>query len=254
MSDWMPLIPWFLIIILLSMIFFLLFLYIRKRKLLLSFKRRNEELDQSLLHMEEMLIQLRTERHDMIKHFLVMEEMAKGSREMLQQYAGEVGNALRWMNQTIRGEKNHLAALLSHLLHQAEQTSIEVKLDLEAPLSRMPLSMAEQIRLVGNLLENALKAADAYRRFHEKGDIAVYSSIRSGLYLLEIENKTPPIPGEVIDRLFKQPLDLRQGDEIHGLGTYIVAQLIREHDGSLQFYYQPPLFTVKIKLPMIVQE
>ncbi|WP_052330119.1 GHKL domain-containing protein [Thermicanus aegyptius] len=119
----------------------------------------------------------------------------------------------------------------------------------------MPVGLAEQTKLAGNLLENALEAAKKYAKANPGAVIEIYSSIRSGLYLLEIRNSTLPISGEVLDRLFKTPVTPGQGDGgsswRHGIGAYVVAETVKKQNGYLDFTYQPPILSVKIKIPVV---
>lgn len=58
---------------------------------------------------------------------------------------------------------------------------MSVSLHMHTPLSSLPFSPADQVSLVGNILENALDSAAEAR---EKAEIKLETSLRSGLYVL----------------------------------------------------------------------
>lgn len=84
--------------------------------------------------------------------------------------------------------------------------------------------------------------------------IALSTEYYSGIYILTISNTTLPIASNRLDSLFKTFQPSEKGGEHEGLGTFIIADIVARHRGKLSFTYEPPLLTIKIKLPIVVKE
>lgn len=247
---------WSLFALLLLALCAAIYAVLRYRSRTLKLENENRLLKIQQANMEQLLNEIRAERHDFIKHLQALEHLSEQRENgTLTRYLDEVKSDLRHMNEILRGEKGHMASLLSHIIKESALHHVRVELDLGVPLSSMPVGLAEQTKLAGNLLENALEAAKKYAKANHEAVIEIFSSIRSGLYLLEIRNSTLPISGEVLDRLFKTPVTPGKGDGgsswRHGIGAYVVAETVKKHNGYLDFTYQPPILSVKIKIPVV---
>lgn len=232
------------------------FLTIHWRKRARALEHENHLLMTQQANMEELMNEIRSERHDFIKHIQAIEHLSRQQEnEILAQYLDELNSDIQRINATVRGEKGHMASLLIHIAEESNRSHVRVRYDLEVPLSSLPMGLIEQTKLAGNLLENALEAATKYAERHDQAYIEVYSSIRSGLYLLEVRNSTLPIPGEVLDQLFKHPVpsskEIGSRRWMHGIGTYVIAETVKKHTGTLEFSYQPPWMSVKVKIPVL---
>lgn len=102
------------------------------------------------------------------------------------------------------------------------QSHIDVKQPIRCDAPRLA-------QLFSNLLSNALKHGSAER------PINVVAEIDNGEFRLSVTNGGRPIPPETIERLF-QPYF--QGDQKErsglGLGLYIVAEIARAHNGTIE--------------------
>ncbi|OUM88898.1 MAG: hypothetical protein BAA01_16490 [Bacillus thermozeamaize] len=228
---------------------------IRWRKRARELEHTNRLLLDQQIHMEQMINEIRSERHDFIKHMRVIENLARQQeRGILDQYLDELNGELQRINVLNRGEKAHMASLLKHVLEACRHDHVQVRYELEVPLSALPMGLVDQTKLVGNLLENALEAACRYAQQHHQAQIEVFTSVRSGLYLLEVRNSTLPIPREIVDALFKQPVPSSKAGSAngwkHGIGTHVIAETVKKHQGTLDFRYQFPWMTVKVKIPL----
>jgi two-component system, OmpR family, sensor histidine kinase ChvG len=106
------------------------------------------------------------------------------------------------------------------------------------------------VQLLDKLIENAVDFCPA------GGTITVRLERAHGHYLLQVQNDGPPIPQELLGRLFESLFEQRQGrdDKPHfGLGLYIVRLVAEFHAGSAIAANRPDgagaIFT--ITLPML---
>lgn len=198
---------------------------------------------------EEAFRLIRAQRHDFLAHAGALQFMAKeGKWEEAAAYLGDLLEDYGRVNTAIQGEKAHVAALLLRAMQRAEATGIRLTLDLSRPLSELPLPPQEQSKLVSNVLNNALEAAEAC----EPGErwVKMTSLVGGGLYVLEADNSTVPLPADMTDRLFRTyGLSTKGGHR--GVGTYIIASITRKYRGLLEYSATGGRFRLKLKFPVI---
>jgi two-component system, OmpR family, sensor histidine kinase ChvG len=105
------------------------------------------------------------------------------------------------------------------------------------------------VQLLDKLVENAVDFCPA------TGTITVRLARASGNYVLQVENDGPPIPQELLERLFESLFEQRQGrdDKPHfGLGLYIVRLIAEFHGGTAVAANRPngggAIFTITLPL------
>lgn len=218
-------------------------------------KKQAEERHAVLKQMEQMndtFIEIRAQRHDLIMHVGAIQYLLEAEQiGEAKQYMKQLISTYDTVHESIKGEQGHLASLLYPLRLQAEDAGVAVHYDLEVPLSALPLSSVDQIRLMGNLLHNALEAAIEAVRHGLDSRIRLQSSRVGGHYIVEVSNTSMPIPAHVLDKLYKKSGLSTKGGSHEGLGTYTIGKLVRQYQGKLDYKLDAPEFYVKIKLPII---
>jgi len=198
---------------------------------------------------------LRSERHDFLKHVnavqhLLAEQQYDGAQFYFQELIGQYTAS----NSAIAGENGHIAVTLLHYQAQAEANGTDVLYELETPLSRLPMKITDQVKLLSNLLSNATEAASEYARTKKKSYLHVRTNMYGGIFILEVTNSTPALPKEIVDYLF-QCFDIStKGGSHEGLGTYIIAKTTEQYGGTLRYTYEEPMFSIKIKVPIVVEK
>ncbi|MGE6631928.1 sensor histidine kinase [Bacillus sp. NPDC077027] len=195
----------------------------------------------------DLLIELRSKNHETARHLnaLSISKEADYLQDWINQFAKYYPN--------IKGENAYLAGTLHTFFERADKAKIELNLDLQVPFSSLPFSKAEQVSLTGNLLENALDSAIEAKNYGNKGVIHVTTSIRSGLFLITCENSTKGMELHILDNLFQTFGHSTKGGDHQGMGTYILQQLIKKSNGTLDFTYRTPMFKLELKIPMAPQ-
>ncbi|MGY3316589.1 sensor histidine kinase regulating citrate/malate metabolism [Peribacillus simplex] len=106
--------------------------------------------------------------------------------------------------------------------------------------------------LIGNVLANTIEAAATWQE--EKGEIAqitLHFYKRSGMYLLSCSNRSLPIPNPILDALFEKYGQTTKLGPHEGMGTKIIADIVKKHQGYLDFTYKSEEFNLKVKVPAI---
>lgn len=237
------------------MICYLAYSLSQLRKHRLQLKNENQLLHDGQDQLNLAFLELRGQRHDMLKHITAMHYLLEqGKYAEAKSYMNHLAALYDATNLTIKGEHGHLAAFLFHAKLMAEEHGLELQLDLDAPLTRLPLNMTDQSTLVGNLIINSLEAAIDYTKQHhaqQTSFVRIFTSIKSGLYILEISNSTLPLDRDIVDVLFKEAGHTSKKGQHEGLGTYLIAQMTKKYHGTLDYRYLNHTFTVKIKIPFL---
>ena len=96
-----------------------------------------------------------------------------------------------------------------------------------------------------NLLQNA---REYLQRLDGKRTIRISSSVEDQTVLIRVANNGPPIPRELLPKLF-DPFFSYDKDHGTGLGLTICRKVIEEHNGSIEVYSEPGRNEFRITLP-----
>jgi len=199
---------------------------------------------------ESVFRDIRAQRHDFLAHAGAIHYMLEeGQASEASAYLNHLLNEYDRVNSGLRGEKAHTAALLLHTAQQCKSANVRLILDLVVPLSELPMSAVDQSKLVSNILSNAFEAAEASGIVD--AHVKMTSLVGGGLYVLEIDNSTPPLLASQADRLFQRFGTSTKNGSHRGIGTYIISSLVESYNGHLEFSTVKNRFSLKIKLPIV---
>jgi signal transduction histidine kinase len=122
-----------------------------------------------------------------------------------------------------------------------------LRISLDGPLEAR-IDEEAAVRVLTNLLDNALKFGDPDARIYVEG------ATREGRVLLQVGNAGPAIPlglQAVLYDPFVQgdPTDTRTADGL-GLGLHVVRQLVEAYGGTIDLVDHPQLNVFQVSLPM----
>lgn len=199
----------------------------------------------------KMFMAVREERHDFLKHVSALQFiMDKGQNKEALNYLNGLISVYEETNLAIKGERGVVAGILHQIYKQAKAYGIEIIYDLDIPVSSMKLSDKEIVTLLGNLLSNSIEASHEWQEQHNKqAQISLQFYKRSGLNILICKNNSIPIPNNILDKLYQTYGNTTKGSGHEGLGTKLIHDVVREHNGFLDFVHKNETFTVKIKIP-----
>ena len=179
-------------------------------------------------------------RHDTRQHMLVISQLLKsGKYSELDEYISQLTDKVN-TGYKIYCANNSVDAIASHYdaIADAQATNINWSLELPATL---PLNDSDYCAMLGNLLENALKAVKDLAP--EKRRVKVISSMLSQNMLgLSIDN---PYEGKI--NLGKDGLPVSEQPG-HGIGLISVANIVNRYGGSLNINTENQIFSVDIIL------
>ncbi|MFD6438919.1 sensor histidine kinase [Peribacillus sp. NPDC060186] len=154
----------------------------------------------------------------------------------------------------LKVKKGSLPGLFIKCTGGQKENQVQIVYHLDVPLSSLPIKDQDLVSLIGNVLANAIEAAESWQE--EKGRIAQVTLQfykRSGMYLLSCSNSCLPIPNSILDSLFEKYGQTMKRGLHEGMGTKIIMDIVKKHQGYLDFTYKSEEFSLKIKVPAIME-
>ncbi|WP_082687054.1 sensor histidine kinase [Bacillus sp. FJAT-27445] len=215
--------------------------------------RRIKQFEEQSAHMNETFRLVRSERHDFLKHISAIHFLLeKDEFGQAKAYLSGLVEGYEETNLSIKGEKGVVAGILNQMYRRAKDSGISAVYDLDLPVSTLPLTDQELVTLLGNLLSNSLDACEEWQALHKRqGFVTLQFYKRGGLYILTCSNSSLPIPTEILDELFHTHGKTTKQHGHEGLGTKMIQDIVKHHNGFLDFVYKDEEFTLKIKMPAI---
>ncbi|MGE7186751.1 sensor histidine kinase [Peribacillus sp. NPDC006672] len=220
----------------------------------LRLENQQKQMKEERLQVNETFRVVRSQRHDFLKHVSALQFMIEHDEVAAAKvYMNELVEGFEETNLSIKGEKGVIAGILHQMYRRAKENEVQIVYHLDVPLSSLPIKDQELVALIGNVLANAIEAAEAWQE--EKGETAhviLQFYKRSGVYLLSCSNSCLPIPNSILDSLFEKYGQTMKRGEHEGIGTRIIADIVKKHQGYLDFTYKSEEFILKIKVPAIL--
>ncbi len=134
---------------------------------------------------------------------------------------------------------------LELLGHHLNLGRVQVHKDL-APLPEVLANQNEIQQVLTNLL---LNARDALQDQSEGRRIRLATRTEADLAVVEVEDSGPGIPGELQDRLFEPFFTTKPVGQGTGLGLSVSMEIVRRHQGTLEFASEPGRTRFTVRLP-----
>lgn len=222
-------------------------------KQLVSLSKSLKNFEEQSTQLNETFRQVRSERHDFLKHVSAIHYLLENNKhDEAKTYLDDLVGGYEETNLSIRGERGIVAGVLHQMYRRAKDAGIAISYDFDLPLSSLPLTDQNMITLMGNLLSNSIEACEEWQKEQkEQAMISLQFYKRSGLYLLICKNNTLPIPTNILDGLFQTYGKTTKNGAHKGLGTNIIHNIVKDHQGFLDFVHKNQEITIKIKIPAI---
>lgn len=198
----------------------------------LAEKEKEAEINEILLaDSKETIDILRVHRHDFMNHIQVIYGLLQlKKQETAEEYVREVIGGIQTETGVTKIENPVLAALFIKKSVHAEQMGVKLSIRLDSQLKGLWVSFSDISRIVGNLLDNAIHAADLETRGERRVEIRL--SETETMFKISVCNSGAPIPELLRIRIFEKGFSTKE-EEGHGLGLHIVNNLVGKNRGNI---------------------
>ena len=229
-------------------------IYVGKKGIRLE--RQQKGMEEERLQVNETFRIVRSQRHDFLKHVSALQFMMEQDQmAAAKEYMNELVDGFEETNLSIKGEKGVVAGILHQMFRKGKEKRIQMTYHLDVPLSSLPLNDQDLVTLIGNVLANAVEAAESWQEAKsENAQVTLQFYKRSGVYILTCSNHCQTIPNSILDTMFEKYGQTTKQGEHEGMGTKIIADIVKRHQGHLDFTYKNKEFVLKIKIPAILKE
>lgn len=162
---------------------------------------------------------------------------ARTSRESIKEY---IRKSEEYKNKVITGVMS-LDALLNYKVKVCEAKKITLEYMI-VPFRSRTMEDKEYVSLFGNLLDNAIEAAEMTETRH----VCLESKELKGMWVIKITNS------KLSDAMpLENNMKTTKADEKnHGIGTKVIKSIVDKHDGSLAMQDKGDSFEVVIGIPV----
>ncbi len=217
---------------------------------LLSLYRRlkiqYDNLHDCYLNMERLTGELRAQRHDYLNHLQVVYGMLELEEyEELHSYLEPVYKNVMKLGKALKTSIPAVNALIKAKMGEAESKGIDFYLEVKSDLKGLRLEAWELCKVLFNLIDNAVYALESIT-----GEKKLYLDITEDKesYIFTVSNNGPEIPVESRRLIFKQGYTTKKA-EGHGMGLYIVSEIVRNSGGVIELASDAEETSFTVRLP-----
>ena len=198
-------------------------------------KREYDNLVNAYRQLEKWNTQLRAQRHDHLNQLHVISGLLEGEEyDALRDYIKPICHELERTGKAIRTDSAAINALFAAKIGEAERNGVHLILEVSSSLAALPLPDWDLVRILANLIDNAITASLRSDETEKtpKPTVTVQVSENACQYLFEVRNNGAGIPEENRERIFSAGFSTKK-ESGHGMGLYIVKQLLQKYHGML---------------------
>lgn len=207
-------------------------------------RRRFEALAESYNSIQELNVELRSQRHDYLNHLQVVYGMLELEEyEELHNYLEPIYKDMMKTSKAIRTSIPAVNALLMAKMGTADTNNIDFYVEVKSDLRNLRAEPWELCKVLSNLIDNGITALQ-----EKEKDRKMMLDINEDrdFYIFAVSNNGPAIPEEEKGLIFRQGFSTKK-EEGHGMGLHIVTCILRENNGTIEVNSDEneTIFTVK---------
>ena len=204
---------------------------------------QSELIEKQVREIQNMYRQVRGWRHDYRNHINNMKiQLSEGNYDKLSDYLNELADDLDTVDTVIKTGNVMADAILNSKLNVAEKMNIKLNVKANVP-DKLPMSDVELCSMLGNILDNAIEAAqipdkDRYIKLDIK--------YKSGAMFITLKNS---YDGRINAK--NGVLKTIKSNKIeHGIGLNSVQEVVQKYNGEVEMEYDDREFCIMIVLYM----
>lgn len=234
------------VLVVMIILFYFLFKVALKIK---SDENRSQLQQETIKNMQEMNQKIRSQRHDFLNHMQIVYSLIELKEYAeAESYLKELYGEIERVNKFLKTKDAALNSLLQAKSNDAQRRGINFETNIRTHLENCAIQSIDICRVMGNLIDNALYAAENYDNVLKNVCVTVAEGIDD--YEFIVENTGANITLEQLPKLFTSGYTTK-GKNGEGMGLFIVKKTADFYNGSVLVSSQSNLtsFTVVLKKP-----
>lgn len=216
------------------------FIIIKEKEQLLRIQHKYKLQEAYVKNIETLLNVVRREKHDFSNHINTISAMCILNKpdavDRIKTYIDRLTSNLQSSYHYYNTGNDYVDGLLAVKSNFAFDHNIHLEVDFEALLDQVTIDSFDLISIMGNIIDNAFEAV-LLNPEHEKRIVSITSYMEEGNYYLSISNNGPVIPPDHLDMIFTNGFSTKENNkEDHGLGLFIVKQIIQKNQGDISVF------------------
>lgn len=187
-------------------------------------------MQESLTNLIQLNYELRAARHDYLNHMQVVYGLLELKEyQELKEYLKPLYKDMMKTGKALKTSKPALNALLMAKMEEAERKQIDVYVEVKSDLEFLNIEDWQLCKILSNVIDNAITAL---RKISGEKKIEIDINESRENYIFVVANNGPAIPEEMQNSIFKRGFTTKK-EEGHGIGLAIVADILKENEGSI---------------------
>lgn len=188
------------------------------------------EMEERIQQLSDMNLRLRENRHDYLNTMQIVYGMVELEEyEELHAYLEPMYQDIMKTSKALKTAKPAVNALLMAKMAEAEQTGIELFLEVKSNLKNLQVVEWELCRILSNLIDNAFRAV---KEAGEDKRVVIDITESREEFMISVIDYATEIPKEIQEKIFQSGFTTKK-EEGHGMGLSIVSKLVDKNGGSI---------------------
>lgn len=220
----------------------------KKEQIYKIYALKSEMQSKYYLEREEVYKETRKLGHDFKNHMLCISSLLKNNKlQEAMEYLDSISEESFLYPILIESGNDIVDAVLNQKNATARELHIGITIHADVP-EKLGIKSIDMCAILSNLIDNAIEASIRIKEENNRCIQVKISPYKSYMLIL-ISNHVDP--NETIN--IKTLKTMKKGEN-HGLGTDIVKNTVRKYDGTIEYFYENDIFTVKILIKMEAEE
>ncbi|HZX20792.1 MAG TPA: ATP-binding protein [Clostridia bacterium] len=186
--------------------------------------------------LKSMMHEIRQKQHDFKNHLnvlymIVQTEDDRQAKEKIKEYIEGLVDSIKPADRLLGIGDQILGAIIYSKKALAERKNICFEVEFKEEIPKYPLERYELVELLGNLLDNAIEAAEGGSDNNPK--VILTLGTEGGHKIIEVKNTGKTIQQSDIDKVFKSGFSTKEG-KYRGYGLYNIKKIVDDHNGTIK--------------------
>lgn len=199
--------------------------------------------------LKSMVHEVRQNQHDFKNHLNVLYGLAQNEedkqvKEEIKEYLEKLIDNIKSTDKLLNIKDQVLSAIIYSKKALAGEKGICFELEFQSEIPEYPLEKYELVELLGNLLDNAIEAAED-TNYSSNPRIILILGLEGKSKIIKVKNTGGTLRNQDINKIFKRGFSTKEGKH-RGYGLYNVKQLVKNYNGTIELSFEDSYTVFKI--------